>query len=218
MALPSQRSVYKSDHDKTERKGFGTRGRARKPKVQAWQGRQQGLPSKDIEVAVQNTNKACCTLNSQQRVRAAGLTGDVRHQAHKNELANMDNIICPTTVGRGVHRDTPAQLTLTSREPSITLTNGQGIPDQLDSSLELYDGITCIIRVALEDNMHADPEKSMLAKTGIKLAHPETYVGGSDLEEFEVFVAGILRWLKMNNLLGPTNRHAGQLPRHLPDW
>jgi len=30
-------------------------------------------------------------------------------------------------------------------------------------------------------------------------------VGGSDLEEFEVFVAGILRWLKMNSLLGPTS-------------
>ena len=28
------------------------------------------------------------------------------------------------------------------------------------------------------------------------------YVGGSDLEEFEVFIAGILRWLKMNCLLG----------------
>ena len=50
-----------------------------------------------------------------------------------------------------------------------------------------------------------DPEKSMLAKVGVKLAHPETYAGGSDLEEFEVFVAGILRWLKMNSLLGPTS-------------
>ena len=27
----------------------------------------------------------------------------------------------------------------------------------------------------------------------------------SDLEEFEVFMAGILRWLKMNNLLGLTS-------------
>ena len=33
----------------------------------------------------------------------------------------------------------------------------------------------------------------------------ETYAGGSDLEEFEVFVAGILRWLKMNCLLGETS-------------
>ena len=36
----------------------------------------------------------------------------------------------------------------------------------------------------------------------MKLDHPETYVGGSDLEEFKVFIAGILRWFKMNCLLG----------------
>ena len=29
-------------------------------------------------------------------------------------------------------------------------------------------------------------------------------MGGSDLKEFEVFIAGILRWLKMNCLLGET--------------
>ena len=42
----------------------------------------------------------------------------------------------------------------------------------------------------------------MLIRAGIKLDHPETYVGGSNLEVFEVFVAGIMRWLKMNCLLG----------------
>ena len=96
-------------------------------------------------------------------------------------------------------------LTLASRELSITLTDGQGIPDQLNSSPELYDRIMRMICMVLEDNMHADPEKSVLAKAGVKLAHPETYAGGSDLKEFEVFIAGILRWLKMNNLLGPTS-------------
>ena len=30
-------------------------------------------------------------------------------------------------------------------------------------------------------------------------------MGGSDLKEFEVFIAGILRWLKMNCLLGETS-------------
>ena len=86
--------------------------------------KEEGLPSKDIEVAVQNANKACRALNIRQRVRVARLTGDMRHQAHKNELANMNNIICPMTTGRGVHRDMPTQLALTSREPSITLTDG----------------------------------------------------------------------------------------------
>ena len=39
----------------------------------------------------------------------------------------------------------------------------------------------------------------------MKLDHPETYAGDSDLEEFKVFIAGILRWLKMNCLLGETS-------------
>ena len=30
-------------------------------------------------------------------------------------------------------------------------------------------------------------------------------MGGSDLEEFKVFIASILRWLKMNCLLGETS-------------
>ena len=30
-------------------------------------------------------------------------------------------------------------------------------------------------------------------------------MGGSDLEEFKVFIAGISRWLKMNCLLGETS-------------
>jgi Retrotransposon gag protein len=50
-----------------------------------------------------------------------------------------------------------------------------------------------------------DPEKSPLAKAGVKLKHPEPYSGGSDLEEFKGFIANILRWLKMNYLLGLTS-------------
>ena len=45
----------------------------------------------------------------------------------------------------------------------------------------------------------------MLTQAGVKPDHPETYTGGSDLKEFEVFIAGILRWLKMNRLLGETS-------------
>ena len=63
--------------------------------------------------------------------------------------------------------------------------------------------IACIIHAALAEGQHTDPDKSVLTRAGVKLDHPETYVGGSDLKEFEVFIAGILmRWLKMNCLLG----------------
>ena len=73
------------------------------------------------------------------------------------------------------------------------------------SSTSTSDSVTRMVRVALEENRDADPEKSALARVGIKIPHPGTYSGSADLEELEIFVAGILRWLKMNQYLGSTN-------------
>ena len=75
-------------------------------------------------------------------------------------------------------------------------------PDYIDVPLEQYDGITHMICAGLAEGKHTDPDKSVLTRAGVKLDHPETHVGSSDLEEFKVFVVGILRWLKMNCLLG----------------
>ena len=62
-----------------------------------------------------------------------------------------------------------------------------------------------MIRTALAKGQHTDPDKSVLTRASIKLDHPETYMGSSDLKEFKVFVAGIFKWLKMNCLLGETS-------------
>ena len=88
---------------------------------------------------------------------------------------------------------------------SVALTNGQGIPDHVNMPSEQYNGIARMICAALAKGQHTDPDKSVLTQASVKLDHPETYVGGSDLEEFEVFIAGILMWLKMNCLLGETS-------------
>ena len=70
---------------------------------------------------------------------------------------------------------------------------------------EQYDGIVHMISSVLAKGQHTDPDKSVLTRASVKLDHPETYAGGSDPKEFKVFVAGILRWLKMNCLLGETS-------------
>ena len=88
---------------------------------------------------------------------------------------------------------------------SVALTDGQGIPNHVDAPSEQYDGIACMIRAALAEGQHTDPDKSVLTRAGVKLNHPETYTGGSDLEEFKVFIAGILRRLKNNCLLEETS-------------
>jgi hypothetical protein len=40
----------------------------------------------------------------------------------------------------------------------------------------------------------------VLTKAGIKVAHADSYSGGADLEEFKIFVAGVLRWLRIASL------------------
>ena len=70
---------------------------------------------------------------------------------------------------------------------SVALTDGQGIPDHVDAPSEQYDGIARMIHAALAEGQHTDPDKSVLKRAGIKLDHPETYTGSSDLEEFEAF-------------------------------
>ena len=97
------------------------------------------------------------------------------------------------------------QETVHYRRRSVALTDGQGIPNHIDVPSEQYHGIARMIHAALAKGQHTDPDKSVLTRAGIKLDHPETYAGGSDLEEFEVFIASILRWLKMNCLLGETS-------------
>ena len=84
----------------------------------------------------------------------------------------------------------------------VALTNSQGIPDHIDAPSEQYNGIPHMICTVLAEGQHTDPDKSVLMRASIKMDHPETYAGGSDLEEFKVFIVGILRWLKMNCLLG----------------
>ena len=79
------------------------------------------------------------------------------------------------------------------RRRSVALTDGQGIPDHINMPSEQYNGIACMICAALAKGQHTDPDKSVLMQAGVKLDHPETYAGSSDLEEFKVFIAGILR-------------------------
>ncbi|KAF8529438.1 hypothetical protein JB92DRAFT_3106654 [Gautieria morchelliformis] len=126
-------------------------------------------------------------LRSFKQIQNAGLMGDTQHQS----LRSSGQIDTATR---------HAQL----HERSIALTEAQGIPDQIKGPQEPYNGVTRMICVALMDAADTDPEKFMLVKAGVKLAHPEPYTRGLDLEEFKGFVAGILRWLKMNCLLGPT--------------
>ena len=48
------------------------------------------------------------------------------------------------------------------RGQSGALTDGQGIPNHIDMPSEQYDGIACMIRTALAEGQHTDPDKFVL--------------------------------------------------------
>jgi hypothetical protein len=97
--------------------------------------------------------------------------------------------------------DNPTGTVIQPRKRFTTLTNGPSIPDIIDGLQEPYYAITQI-HITLAHTMDMDSDKSPLVGARVKFKHPEAYSGGSDLEEFEGFVANILRWFNMNYFWG----------------
>ena len=160
------------------------------------------LSVQEIAHAAQEVENATKARASRYRVSQAGLNADAR-------MADLSTRSAERAFTLGVNADGELsgadQEIVQQRGRSMAPTEGQGIPDYVDGPSEQYDGIARMIRATLAEGQYTDPDKSVLIRAGVKLVHPETYAGGSDLEEFEVFVAGILRWLKMNCLLGATS-------------
>ena len=44
----------------------------------------------------------------------------------------------------------------------VKALDGQGIPNHVNVPSEQYDGIACMIRAALAEGQHTDPDKSVL--------------------------------------------------------
>ena len=55
---------------------------------------------------------------------------------------------------------------------------------------------------ALEESQEDDPDDSIITQTRLNISPPEEYSGSSDLKVYEMFIAGILQWLRLHGLLG----------------
>ena len=64
------------------------------------------------------------------------------------------------------------------------------------------DPIMHMVRSTLEESWEDDPNDSIITQTRLNISPPEEYSGSSDLEVYETFVAGILQWLRLHDLLG----------------
>ena len=67
---------------------------------------------------------------------------------------------------------------------------------------DYHDLIMCIVCSALEESWEDDPDDSIVTWMRLNISPPEEYSGSSDLEVYETFIAGILRWLRLHGLLG----------------
>ena len=59
-----------------------------------------------------------------------------------------------------------------------------------------------MVRSALEENREDNPNDSVIAWMRLNISPPEEYSGSSNLKVYEMFVTGILRWLRLHGLLG----------------
>ena len=62
-----------------------------------------------------------------------------------------------------------------------------------------------MVNTMLAENQDMIPEDSIVVKTKLSIPSPKEYSGSPDLEVYETFIAGILRWLRLNGLLGEDN-------------
>ena len=67
---------------------------------------------------------------------------------------------------------------------------------------EYPDPIMCMVCSALEESWDDNPDESVVAQMRLNISPPDEYWGSSDLEVSEMFVAGILWWLRLHSLLG----------------
>ena len=64
------------------------------------------------------------------------------------------------------------------------------------------DPIMHMVRSTLEESWEDNPNDSIITRTRLNISPPEEYSGSSDLKVYEMFIAGILQWLRLHGLLG----------------
>jgi len=88
-----------------------------------------------------------------------------------------------------------------------------------DGADKLACPIHAMVCEAIEVSRSMGPDNDIATRLGVKIPHPELYSGEADLEKFEVFITGILRWLSMSMPLSPetTMLQVKYMGTHLTD-
>ena len=65
-------------------------------------------------------------------------------------------------------------------------------PSGFDGGIEENNPIQILVQGAFNDYQELNPDSEVFTCGGVKMLHPEYYLGEPDLERFEVFIIGIL--------------------------
>ncbi|HEV7736131.1 MAG TPA: hypothetical protein VGO47_02010, partial [Chlamydiales bacterium] len=153
-------------------------------------------------------------LNRSSRVKEVGLGPSVpsaprtfRHDIPRGQEDDDP----PPVIGIGPnveterHGQTPPRFVerYATPLPQDTIGIGDTPSPNIAANATMYEGVIRYVQCALQDNAHKATEKSALAIAGVKIAMPDPYSGSPVLENFEVFVAKVVDWLELHNLLRP---------------
>ncbi|KIJ47528.1 hypothetical protein M422DRAFT_248955 [Sphaerobolus stellatus SS14] len=147
-------------------------------------------PEEELLEAAQEAHTIHFQLDQNTHLREAGLMPDVRS---RNEA------------DAPLHQQSTPALLMTAQ------LNGAVVNRTAE-----YSGIQQMVRQAVQNASHgAEPEKLFLAKAGVKMGNPPTYSGERNLEKFENWVASVLQFMSMYNLLGP---RVGKVQLQFLEW
>ena len=66
-----------------------------------------------------------------------------------------------------------------------------------------------------DDYRELNPDSEIFTQGRVKMPHPKYYSGEPDLEWYEVFIVGVLRWLSASLLLGTDKDSTAMQLRYL---
>ncbi|KIJ27723.1 hypothetical protein M422DRAFT_271085 [Sphaerobolus stellatus SS14] len=145
-------------------------------------------PEEALLEAAREVRNICFQLDQNSQLREAGLMPEQQVRFSAN-------------TGRNTVSPSRNYGTNPIMEPHIPPSELDGAVVDMTSE---YSGIQLMVRQELKNASHEEePEKSFLAKAGVKMGNPPTYNSERNLAKFKNWVANVFRYMSMYNLLGP---------------
>ncbi|KIJ40085.1 hypothetical protein M422DRAFT_257156 [Sphaerobolus stellatus SS14] len=163
-------------------------------------------PEEALPEAAQEARTIHFQLDQNSCLREAGLMPEqqVRFSANTGRIAPSPSRNYGVNPIRELPTPRPEDNAMFGRQGTPALSISAQLDGAVVDMTSEYSGIQQMVRQALQNaSLEDEPEKSFLAKADVKMGTPPTYGGERNLEKFENWVASLLRFMLMYNLLGP---------------